>query len=200
MRTYLSTNNFEELVQMMLPDRRLAQRFIATFGSFQELHHAQREQMQSLIDYDPVNFRPVIAAIQIGQQALTRPQPMTGQLNSSYELGQQLIHELAGEDQEQVMIIGVDVHSVVIDRQVLFKGGSHECQIYMDQVFRYLIQIGAHGLIFAHNHPSGLVEPSPEDRQFFKQLQASCRLMNIRLVDCMIVGRNDYFSWQEKLA
>ncbi|WP_295774846.1 hypothetical protein [uncultured Limosilactobacillus sp.] len=116
MRTYLSTNNFEELVQMMLPDRRLAQRFIATFGSFQELHHAQREQMQSLIDYDPVNFRSVIAAIQIGQQALTRPQPMTGQLNSSYELGQQLIHELAGEDQEQVMIIGVDVHSVVIDR------------------------------------------------------------------------------------
>ena len=60
---------------------------------------------------------------------------MTGQLNSSYELGQQLIHELAGEEQEQVMIIGVDVHSVVIDRQVLFKGGTQECQIYMDQFF-----------------------------------------------------------------
>lgn len=157
MRTYLSTNNYKELVQLMLPDRRLAQRFLTTFGSLQELRHVQREQMQTLIDYDPVNFRPVIAALQIGQQALTTPQPMTGQLNSSYELGQQLIHELAGEEQEQVMIIGVDVHSVVIDRQVLFKGGTQECQIYMDQFFRYLIQIGAQGLVFAHNHPSGQI-------------------------------------------
>ena len=68
----------------------------------------------------------------------------------------------------------------------------------MDQLFAFLLRTNAHGVIVAHNHPSGDEQPSAADRKFYEQLKAACQLMHIKLVDNLILGQVDYYSWREQ--
>lgn len=53
-------------------------------------------------------------------------------------------------------------------------------------------------MIIVHNHPSGYTDPSEEDKRLTRTLKESARLLDIRVLDHLIVGRNGYFSFLER--
>lgn len=89
------------------------------------------------------------------------------------------------------------MHNEIIHFQILFAGGTSECALYPDQILRIGIQNYASGMILAHNHPTGVPKPSEADKMFCQRIEAAGRLVGIPLLDFIIVGNTDYFSWRE---
>lgn len=65
-------------------------------------------------------------------------------------------------------------------------------------IFKKALLYNATGIIVGHNHPSGTVKPSEEDKNITKKIKAVCGIMDINLLDHIIIGMNDYFSFAEE--
>src|SRR3954454_4268487 len=76
-------------------------------------------------------------------------------------------------------------------------GGFDATNVDPRVVFSLALQVGASALFFAHNHPSGLVEPSPQDKAVTAKLSAAGRLLNIQVLDHIIIGKDSVFSFAE---
>ena len=64
-------------------------------------------------------------------------------------------------------------------------------------MLRRALQIHAAAVIFAHNHPSGVAEPSSADRRITERLQAALALVDIRVLDHIIIGRGEHYSFAD---
>jgi DNA repair protein RadC len=80
---------------------------------------------------------------------------------------------------------------------VISIGSINASLVHPREVFRPAVLLGAVGLICVHNHPSGNPAPSPEDRQITKRLADAGRMMGIRILDHIIVGESDYYSFAD---
>lgn len=76
-------------------------------------------------------------------------------------------------------------------------GGFDSSGVDPRVVFSLALQVGASALFFAHNHPSGVVEPSPQDKSVTARLAAAGGLLNIRVLDHIILGKDAVFSFAE---
>ena len=65
------------------------------------------------------------------------------------------------------------------------------------EIVRRALQLNAAAMVAVHNHPSGNPAPSPDDRQVTRELQQACGLMDISLLDQIVIGGNDCFSFAE---
>jgi len=66
------------------------------------------------------------------------------------------------------------------------------------EVFRLAIMRGVHSIIACHNHPSGELKPSPEDRKFTEQLRSAGEIIGIKLLDHVIIGKSGYYSFSDE--
>lgn len=66
------------------------------------------------------------------------------------------------------------------------------------EVFRLAIMRGVHSIIACHNHPSGELKPSPEDRKFTEQLHSAGKIIGIKLLDHVIIGKSGYYSFSDE--
>lgn len=117
---------------------------------------------------------------------------------SSVELGQAMIAHFAGDEQESVCVAFTDSQNNIIKLKTIFVGGRSECVLYPDQIFKYALRYSASGLVMIHNHPSGNVKPSHQDLAFAKRLERGGKLLGIQVLDFMIVGNDQYYSWREQ--
>ena len=85
----------------------------------------------------------------------------------------------------------------MLGTQVITIGTATETLAPPREIFREVIRQGATKLIVAHNHPSGNVEPSPEDIELTRQLLSGAQFLGIPLLDHLILGDGNYQSLQE---
>lgn len=76
-------------------------------------------------------------------------------------------------------------------------GGKSECGVDISCVFQQAVLLGASAIICFHNHPSGRVTPSEDDLRVTRRLKLAGDLLNVKLADHIIIGRNDYYSFRE---
>lgn len=167
---------------------------VPTAEDFRQLNDQQKRVIQRK---DPVNIGHLFLAAEIGEVVLKSPQPLLGHAYSSNMVGLALMDEYYGEQQESVMVLCTDVHNEIIARQQIFIGGSSQCSVYPDQIFRYALQKCARGVIIVHNHPSGYSEPSDNDLAMAKRNERAGNMIGVQLVDFIIIGNDNYYSWRE---
>lgn len=80
----------------------------------------------------------------------------------------------------------------------MFSGTINSVEVHPREIVREALKRNAAALILAHNHPSGLAEPSRADRVITQQIVQACTLMNIRVLDHMVIGRGEYVSFAER--
>ncbi|BFM18950.1 hypothetical protein R50073_51330 (plasmid) [Maricurvus nonylphenolicus] len=88
-------------------------------------------------------------------------------------------------------------HRLLEDRE-LFKGTIDGCSVYPREVVRATLEINAAAVILAHNHPSGVAEPSNADRQITDRLKNALALVDVRVLDHFVVGDNEVVSFAER--
>lgn len=99
--------------------------------------------------------------------------------------------------QETFWIIGVNVRNNILIKKEVFKGGMGTCPIDLPTIFRMILVAGCDEFIIAHNHPSGLLEESSEDRAVTRRVQEGAKTLGLKLLDHIIFSDTDYHSMAE---
>lgn len=109
-----------------------------------------------------------------------------------------LLVDIAAKQQEYFVCISLNGANEVIEKRVVTVGLLDQSQVHPREVFADVITDRAAAVIFAHNHPSGDLQPSEADRRIHDQLTEAARILGIRILDHIIVTRKGYWSFQEK--
>jgi DNA repair protein RadC len=111
-----------------------------------------------------------------------------------------LSHELMWQTQERFAILLLDVKHRLIGTQIITIGTATETLAHPRDIFREVLRQGATRAIVAHNHPSGNVEPSPEDISLTRQLLAGAHFLSLPILDHLILGNGNFASCAKRLA
>ena len=109
-----------------------------------------------------------------------------------------LVNKLCEQDREVFSVILLDNRHQVIDYVELFYGTIDGASVYPREVVKLALEHNAAALILAHNHPSGIPEPSTADEHITQRLIKSCALVDVRILDHVIVGGVDTVSLSER--
>lgn len=109
-----------------------------------------------------------------------------------------LISQLALEEREQFCVIWLDTRHRVLEFNHLFYGTIDGASIWPREVVKQALGLNAAACIFAHNHPSGIPEPSVADRTITQRLVEALKLVEIRVLDHLVIGGGDAVSFAER--
>ena len=104
------------------------------------------------------------------------------------------VEDIRAEQQEHFIVLILDGQNRILEKFDASKGTSNASLAHPREIFKRAIVDNATGIICLHNHPSGLLEPSPEDIQTTKRIKQAGELLGIKLYDHIIVTANDYRS------
>jgi len=97
--------------------------------------------------------------------------------------------------QESVHVLTLNQRHMIIDRHMVSLGTATEALVHPREVFRPVIIDGATAFVLIHNHPSGVVKPSPEDIRLKDRMKKAAELLGIRFLDMIIVSHGgNYWS------
>ena len=108
-----------------------------------------------------------------------------------------LVADISGKQQEYFVCISLNGANEVIEKRVVTIGLLDKSPVHPREVFADVIADRAATVIFAHNHPSGDLEPSDADLRMHEQLTEAGKILGLRVLDHVIVTRKGYFSFQE---
>lgn len=109
-----------------------------------------------------------------------------------------LVMQLRGLDQEVFLVLYLDSQNRLITDEILFKGTINCASIYPREVIKAALKHRAASVIFAHNHPSGVAEPSQADKLMTQKLQKALALVDIQVLDHLIVAADQCVSFAQK--
>jgi DNA repair protein RadC len=109
-----------------------------------------------------------------------------------------LQHKFRDLDQEIFSVVFLDTKHRVILVEEMFRGTINTASVFPREIVKRALAQRAAALIAVHNHPSGNPDPSSEDRRVTEDLKKACQLMELSLLDHIIIGNNNYFSFADK--
>ena len=99
---------------------------------------------------------------------------------------------------EDIFLIWVTCKNKIINCESHSTGSVSSALIYPRRIIRSALDNNASGLILAHNHPSGSILPSEPDNLMTEKIKKCMEIIDVKLLDHIIVGSTDYFSYQEE--
>lgn len=106
--------------------------------------------------------------------------------------------KLAGFPHEAFMVIFLNVQNELIAHEIINEGTVDQVAVYPRRIIERALAHHAAGLVIVHNHPSGHVEPSEEDKNLTRTVRNAASVLDVRLLDHLIVGSGGYFSFVER--
>ena len=147
------------------------------------LGSAKYAQLQAVLEMAKRHFKEII---QRGS-ALTSPEITRAYLSA----------HLRGYSYEVFGCLFLDNQNRVIQFEELFRGTIDGASVYPREVVKQALYHNAAAIIFAHNHPSGITEPSLADKQITEKLKNALALFDIRVLDHFIIGDGEPYSFAE---
>lgn len=105
---------------------------------------------------------------------------------------------LRDKKKEVFKVFFLNKANCVMDIRDLFEGTVDESVVHPREVVKEALEHHATALILVHNHPSGRIQPSQEDLLITRKLSEACATVSIKILDHIIVGDNQYFSFREQ--
>jgi DNA repair protein RadC len=156
----------------------------AAFCAGHGLGHAKYALLQACLE---------MARRHLGEQ-LRRADPLT-----SPDATRRYLHaRLRDLPHEVFTCLFLDTRHRVIACEELFRGTLDGASVHPREVVKRALQLNAAALILAHNHPSGVAEPSQADQQLTRRLTDALRLVDIRVLDHLVVGDGTTVSFAER--
>ena len=108
-----------------------------------------------------------------------------------------LISDISNKQQEYFICISLNGANELIEKRIVTVGLLDKSQVHPREVFADVITDRAASVIFAHNHPSGELNPSNSDLKIHEQLTEAAKILGIKVLDHIIVSKREYYSFQE---
>ena len=138
------------------------------------------------------------AALELARRALKEDLSSRDALSSPRAVRDYLRLALAGREQEVFAVLLLDAQHRVISCQELFHGTLTQTSVYPREVVKCALKHNAAAVIFAHNHPSGVAEPSHADEILTRSLKSALALVDVQVLDHFIVAGTRTMSFAER--
>jgi DNA repair protein RadC len=175
----------------------LSRRLLSECGGLYGLGSKTIEELCHLKDFGRGKATVLLAAIELGRR-ISSLNPNDRPILSSPEMVARLIqYEMSDLEQEHLRSILVDTRNRLIKIKEVYCGSLNMSVVRIGEVFREAIRCNAAGLVIAHNHPSGDPSPSSEDIRITNEFVCAGKLLDIRVLDHIIIGRGRFCSLRE---
>lgn len=170
---------------------------LVRFGGLRALLQASPEQYCALHGLGEASYVQLQAALEIvSRQLLERLEKGAG-IGSPEDTRRFLIARLRDLPHEVFACLFLDNRHRVIRFEELFRGSIDGASVYPREVVKRALALNAAAAIFAHNHPSGVAEPSAADARITQRLQAALALVEVRVLDHIVIGDGESVSFAE---
>jgi len=147
--------------------------------------------------YDEIHPK-IGAARELMRRALLQQLSSGSALTSPAAVRDYLRLSIAGKEHEIFSVIWLDAQHRVIGAEDLFRGTLSQTSVYPREVVKHALKANAAAVIFAHNHPSGVAQPSQSDELLTRNLKEALALIEVKVLDHFIVAGNQALSFAER--
>lgn len=173
----------------------LGQDLMNRCGGIHQLLEASSQQLSGIKGLGLAKRAQLQAVLELAKRALAAKLGQKEVLTSSEQVKDFLRLLLAQKMHEVFLCLYLDTKNCLIASEELFRGSLTETAVYPREIVRQALHNNAASLIVAHNHPSGLSEPSDADISLTLHLQQSLALIEVRLLDHFIVANAEVYSF-----
>jgi len=173
---------------------RLAENLLRGFGGLRGLLMADREELERQRGLGPVKSAQLLAVLELSRRYLSEVMLRSNPLESPDVTEQYLKSALRDNPNEVFACLFLDTRHRVIAFEELFHGTIDGATVYPRVVAEKALRHRAAALIVAHNHPSGVSEPSLADQAITRRLKEALALLDIRLLDHFVIGEGSPVS------
>ena len=160
-----------------------------------ELAWAPAESLSGRPGIGPARAAAIAAAFELGRRGAWAP-PRRGERVLDPARVYELMRPLAHAEREEFHTVLLDLRGRLIKTVKIAEGSLTQCPVSPRDVLREPVRIGAHGVVFVHNHPSsGDPSPSAEDADLTDRLRAAAELVGVLARDHVIVAASGYYSF-----
>ena len=176
----------------------LARTLLQRFGSLTRLFASGEQEFCGVHGMGRAKYVQLQAVLEMSRRALHEQMESGDALNSPGAVRDYLQLLLRGRRHEVFMGVFLDAQHRVIASEELFSGTLTQTSVYPREVVKRALHHNAAALIFAHNHPSGVAEPSQSDQALTDALRQSLALVEVRVLDHFIVAGGGCLSFAER--
>lgn len=181
-----------------VPVMTLAESVLMVFGSLRQLLNADIDEFCKIYGLGKTKYIQLQASKEMTKRYLAQQMEFSEMIQAPYMAIMYFQTELEDEEREVFMVLFLDNQNRLIYKEKMFFGTINQTAVHPREIIKRALKYNAAAIIVAHNHPSGSCLPSESDRSLTKKIEMACELVDIRFVDHIIVGKGDYFSFEEE--
>lgn len=176
----------------------LARELLQEFGGLRPLLEASQTEFCRGPGLGNAKYAQLQAVLEMARRHLSASLQTGNALTSPDLVRQYLSARLRHHQREVFAVLFLDNQHRLITYAELFHGTIDSASVYPREVVKEALARNAAAIILAHNHPSGVAEPSQADRRITERIQAALELVDIRVLDHMVVGDSEVVSFAER--
>jgi DNA repair protein RadC len=176
----------------------LARDLMLQFGSLNGLFAASQQACTRVHGLGDAKYAQLQAVLEMSRRALSEAMHERDALSSPSAVRDYLRLKLAALPHEVFLVVFLDAQNRVLEAEELFRGSLTQTSVYPREVVKRALARNAAGVILAHNHPSGVAEPSQADRWLTDQLKAALALVDVKVLDHFVIAGSHALSFAER--
>ena len=176
----------------------LGRELMQGFDSLHGLLQADAASLQKVLGLGRAQTAHLLAVLAIAKRALAQQMQQRDYMTSPEAVREYLRLHLGQRDREYFVAVYLDAQNRVLKLEELFAGTLTQTSVFPRDVVRQGLLHNAAAVIFAHNHPSGLAEPSRADELLTQALKRALELVDIKVLDHFVVGGDSAMSFAER--
>ena len=176
----------------------LAQLLLDSFGGLAGLLQTSSDDLKRVKGIGPAKRAEIIAVLEIARRAMTATLSEKPVFDAPEMVRDFLRLNLAERMHEVFCVMYLDAQHRLIRFEELFRGTLTQTSVYPREVVKQALAYNAAAVILAHNHPSGVAEPSRADEHLTHALKSALALVDVRVLDHMVVARGGVVSMAER--
>jgi DNA repair protein RadC len=176
----------------------LAEKVLNDMGGLGGLLRAQPTQLAGIKGLGPAKRSELMAVMELARRALSRELSAQPVFTSPQMVKDYLSMKLGALPHEVFAVMFLDSQQRLISCEEMFRGTLSQTSVYPREVVKRALALNAASVILAHNHPSGVLEPSRADELLTQTLKSSLALVDVRVLDHFVVGAAGALSFAER--
>ncbi|MBV1883526.1 MAG: DNA repair protein RadC [Pseudomonadales bacterium] len=176
----------------------IARDLIGASGGLRQLMDWELEEFCQHKGLGPAKFVQLQATLELGKRYLAETLVKECSLGSPTDTIRYFTARLRGYSYEVFAALFLDNQHQVLQYEEIFRGTIDGASVHPREVVKLALKTNAAAVIFAHNHPSGLAEPSQSDRDITERLVDALSLVDIRVIDHIVIGDGEAVSFAQR--
>lgn len=175
----------------------IARELLMKFGNLRNLLNSPQKEICAFPGLGKTKFVEIHAGLELTKRYLAASLEKQNIIDNNALACLFLIAKMRNLPHEVFACIFLDNSNQVISYEELFQGTINNAVIYPRKILQRALELNAAAIIFAHNHTSGPATPSNADRELTLELHKLLAAIDVKLLDHIIIGSNDYFSFTQ---